>query len=86
MSNVVELKQKNKFPTISDIMDDITIPLTQSLISELVRRGYSTEERYAKYISFGVECIRAGIAAQHGLAHPVCEFIDKFLEETCVKR
>lgn len=86
MSNVVELKQKNKFPTISDIMDDITIPLTQSLISELVRRGYSTEEQYAKYISFGVECIRASIAAQHGLAHPVCEFIDKFLEETCVKR
>ena len=59
MSNVVEMKPKNKFPTISDIMDEITVPMTQSLITELVRRGYSTEEQYAKYISFGIECIRA---------------------------
>ena len=41
MSNVVEMKPKNKFPTISDIMDEITVPMTQSLITELVRRGYS---------------------------------------------
>lgn len=80
MTNVIEFTKK-KFPTVSEIMDDITIPLTRDLVTELVKRGYSTEEKFAKYFTFGIECIRAGIATQHGLPHPVCEFVDKFLKD-----